>query len=279
MSNCPRCGAPAAPSWAYCPRCATQLTDSAGSTLPQGDAVAVTHDTTPDVPERKRASPPRRRRTGVVLSLLIVGVLVVVVMATDVGAHNQLRTTRRELTRTERQLAASRSQVKGLMSQYDDSQSLVAQALSQIGFLRSFFLETQSEITVSLPVVQGTGGILLISLLPRSQSNSSSGVVATVLSGALVGDAYGIAAGPCPENLFTQSFLATSAQTFEGGTLVFPTIGIDLPNNGARFWFRLHQVAPISDNSAGVLGGVLGPFNVGPGATQGTPVPPNEPAC
>jgi cell division protein FtsL len=279
MSNCRQCGAPLAPSWAYCPKCASPLADGpAASPPPEPEADSSTGSVASDAPRRKRASRSRRRLTGVALALLVVGCVAAFVAVTDVYAHNQLRLTRSELADANRQLNASRSQVNGLTAQVNGSQSLVAQALTQIGFLRSFFLETQSEISLPLPEVLGTGGILLVSPLPGTGSGPTRAVLTAFLDGALKGDTYAIAAGGCPENLSPQSYIATSTQTFDGGTLVLPTVSIKLPANGARFWFRLHMVTP-GETSPGVLGGVLGPFTGGSGGRLGTPVPPNEPAC
>lgn len=292
MSSCSHCGTPAAPSWGFCPKCAAPLQEATEGNASQAvDSESATDSSSPaSAHSVARSRSLFRRRLGLILSLLALGVVLALVSANDVGVHDQLHSTRADLastrtqlyysqlstgivnTRLQRTIAQNASAQASLLS----TQSTLESGLqAAIGLLQG--ARTNAEtIIIELPTVQGVSGSVILTPLPPT--SRSAFALTTVINGGAPGFTYAIAVGQCPEVLTAQAFRAVSIP--DGvGSAILPTVEIELPSNGVRYWIRLHVITAGAQTLSGVLGGVLGPSLKNTSAVQGTPVPPTRPAC
>jgi hypothetical protein len=270
MAGCPQCGTPTAPSWVFCPKCAAPLDSQTDPTPSDPSTEPVRTQQTPSNPRRKLWASSRLRRIGAMAVVLVV-VLFLVALASE---RSQLSDSQAMLTYVSSRLRQSQTDSASTQSSMLNTQSALENALQSEIALRQGVTGSPGTILVELPQVQGVGGILILS--PPSGAHPEVSLT-TVITGAVLGRTYDIVGGRCPEESATEVLGASSIAV--ASSVVLPTTRIELPDNGTRFYFRLQRRVSPADSASGVLGGVFGPFLQGPNGGQGTPVPPNRPAC
>jgi hypothetical protein len=275
MSHCPQCGTPAAPSWSFCPRCSSSLTDD-GEVKPSTSTVG--DDT--DQREVGRASDRRwltgMRRVLPVGSVVTAFVVIAVLITNIVSLHNhlanektQLKYGRGHVQVLNASLQAARAQQAG----FQNTDHVLAQALEgTINLLQGFATANSPAAVISLPRAHGVGGSLIFT--PPPPFTTTRVDLTVVVNETIAGETYGLAYGSCPDDLIVHNSSA-SAVADSSRTLMIGPITVPVPNMGSRSWFRLYQLTALSWVP---LGGVLGPFLPGPGG-DGTPILANQTSC